>query len=228
MAMTKKIQKMFYYSSEPMKKFIESRIDDVSIKTQRSSSFIIENLLLDGLLPKNEEAKQLIRNNLYADNAQCGVKRTLDAIFSSNAAGINWKSRHSNFKPLVEYCIYFGIETPISNGNEGHLQYLLSQLRDIVEYVENCTNACIEPYDHKMYASQSEMAKVLMNTAEKAPTEIIFRNHFQLVYDCWDMLDDWSITYRYLACLVTMCDFQENSNARNTLYDIISEISEEW
>jgi uncharacterized damage-inducible protein DinB len=42
------------------------------------------------------------------------------------------------------------------------------------------------------------------------------------------MLDDWSITYRYLSCLAVMCDFQENANARNKLYDIITEISDEW
>lgn len=224
----KKIQKMFYYSSEYMKKFIESRIEDVAIKTQRSSSFIIENLLLDGLLPKNEEAKSIIRNNLYPDDEQGGVKRTLDAVISNNSAGINWKSKHSNFKPLVEYCINYALSTSRYNGDEGHLQYLLSQLRDVVDRIDNSANACIESYDRKMYLSQAEMAKNLLKTAEENPTEIVFRNHFQLVYDCWDMLDDWSITYRYLYSLIVFCDFQENSQARNQLYDIISTISAEW
>lgn len=224
----KKIQKMFYYSSEYAKKFIESRIEDVAIKTQRSSSFIIENILMDGLLPKNEEAKSIIRNNLYSDDEQGGVKRTLDAVFSDNAAGINWNSKHSNFKPLVEYCIYYSSATSTYKGNDGHIHYLLSQLRDIADRIDNSANACIEPFDRKMYLSQSEMAKLLLEIAEENPKEIVFRNHFQLVYDCWDMLDDWSITYRYLCCLAVMCDFQENTNARNKLYDIISEISEEW
>lgn len=228
MTATKKIQKMFYYSSEYMKKFIESRIEDVAVKTQRSSSFIIESILLDGLLPKNDDAKSIIRNNLYADDEQGGVQKTLDAVFSYNAAGVNWKSRHSNFKPLVEYCINFSCATSKCKGKEGHLHYLLSQLRDIVDRIENCTYACIETYDRKMYSSQLEMAKLLLKTAEEKPQEIIFRNHFLLVFDCWDMLDDWSITYRYLGCLSVMCEFQENTIARNNLYDIISEISEKW
>ena len=79
-----------------------------------------------------------------------------------------------------------------------------------------------------MYSSQLELAKLMLKNAEENPKEIVFRNHFQLVYDCWDMLDDWSITYRYLGCLARMCDFQENTNARNKLYDIISELSLEW
>ena len=224
----KKIQKMFYYSSEYAKKFIESRIEDMAIKTQRSSSFIIENILMEGLLPENEEAKSIIRNNLYPDDEQGGVQKTLDSIFGFNAAGLNWNSKYSNFKPLVEYCMYYSTANSSIKGNEGHLHYLISQLKDIVDRIENCTAACIEPHDRKMYSSQLEMAKSLLEIAMNRPQEIVFRNHFQLIYDCWDMLDIWSITYRYLGCLAVMCDFQENTNARNKLYDIISDISSEW
>lgn len=224
----KKIQKMFYYSSEYAKKFIETRIDDLADKTQRSSSYIIENILMDGLLPKNEEAKVIIRCNLYPDNEQGGVQKTLDAVFSENSAGTNWGSRHNNFKPLVEYCIYYGSSTATIKGNENLVPYLLSQLKSIVDRIENCRDACIETYDREMYSNLLELAKLMLKDAEEKQKEIVFRNHFQLVYDCWDMLNDWSITYRYLACLSRMCDFQENTIARNKLYDIISEISEEW
>ena len=224
----KKIQKMFYYSSEYAKKFIETRIEDLANKTQRSSSFIIENILMDGLLPKNEEAKAIIRCNLYPDDEQGGVQKTLDAVFSNNSAGINWSSKHSNFKPLVEYCIYYSRATSTIKGNENLVPYLLSQLKDIVDRIENCRDACIETYDRQMFSSQLKMAELLLKNAEENPKEIVFRNHFQLMFDCWDMLNDWSITYKYLGCLARMCDFQENTIARNKLYDIISEISEEW
>lgn len=224
----KKIQKMFYYSSDHVKAFIENRLNDLSIKTKHSTSYLIETILLDGLLPQNDEARSIIQNNLYPDSTQGGVKKTLDSVFSINAAGVGWKSKHDNLKPLVEYCIYYCIDTPISNKNHGYLQYFLSQLRSIVDRIENCTNSCIEVLDRKMYSSQLELAKVLLKTAEEHPDEIIQKNHFQLVYDCWDMLDNWSITYRYLSCLVALCDFQENSNARNRLYDIVSDISEAW
>ena len=68
----------------------------------------------------------------------------------------------------------------------------------------------------------------MQKTAEEDPSNIVIRQHFELVRDCWDMLDDWSITYRYLMDLVTMGEFQESTIARNDLYDIISEISKEW
>ena len=161
----KKIQKMFYYSSEYAKKFIETRIEDLANKTQRSSSFIIENILMDGLLPKNEEAKSIIRYNLYPDDDQGGVQKTLDAVFSENSAGINWASRHSNFKPLVEYCIYYSSSTATIKDNENLVPYLLSQLTSIVERIENCRDARIETYARKTYPSQLELAKLMLKTA---------------------------------------------------------------
>lgn len=108
---SKNFRRCFIISSEYTKKFIETRIEDLANKTQRSSSFIIENILMDGLLPQNEEAKNIIRHYLYPDDGNGSVQKTLDAIFSNNAAGLNWASKHSNFKPLVEYCIYYSSAT---------------------------------------------------------------------------------------------------------------------
>lgn len=228
MAINKKNQKMFYFSSEYVKKFVETRIDDIASESQRSSSYIIENLLLNGLLPKNEEARYLIRQNLYPDGENGGIKKTLDALFSANAAGMDWKSKHNNFKPLVEYCLLYCDST--SHYKKGpYLDYFINQLRNITDRIENCVSACIEVYDKKMYSSYLEFAKLLIQKAEKSPEEIVYRECFDLVNTCWDMLYDWSITFRFLACVTRMCDFiEENYNARNTLYNIISDISEEW
>lgn len=224
----KKIQKAFYLSSEYVKNFIESRIEDISIKTQRSSSYIIENLLLDGLLPENEEAKSIVRNHLYPDSERGGVQKTLEAIFAYNAAGANWNSKHDNFKPLVDYCLVFGTPSATYNGKGTVLPHFYSQLSDVVDRIENCANSCIEPYDRKRYEAKAEWAKSLYKTSQENPNEIVIRNHFELVRDCWEMLDNWSITYRYLMDLVTMGEFQESTIARNDLYDIINDISKEW
>ena len=228
MAIAKKNQKMFYFSSEHAKKFVETRIDDVAIETQRSSSYIIENLLLDGLLPKNEEAKYIILQNLYPDDDNGGIKKTLYALFSANAAGINWKSKHNNFKPLVEYCILH-CDPEAHYTNSPYLDYFAGQLCDIVSQIDNCVHVCIEPYDKKMYASYLDLAKLLLEKAEKAPQEIVYKQCYDLINVCWGMLYDWSITFRFLACLTRMCDFyEENSRARNALYDIIADISQQW
>lgn len=228
MAINKKNQKMFYFSSEYVKKFVETRIEDLAIETQRSSSYIIENLILDGLLPHHEEARYIIRQNLYPDNENGGIKKTLDALFSSNAAGVDWRAKHNNFKPVIEYCIMY-CDSSSHYINNPSLDYFITQEKDIILRIENCVYACIEPYDRHMYASNLEFAKLILNKAENSPQEIVFKECYELISVCWDMLYDWSITFRFLACVTRMCEFnEENSRARNALYDIISEISLEW
>lgn len=227
MAINKKNQKMFYFSSEYVKKFVETRIDDIAIETQRSSSYIIENLLLDGMLPENEEAKYIIRQNLYPDNEKGGIKKTLDALFSSNASGINWKSKYNNFKPVVEYCLLY-CDAKSHYEDNSSLDYFISQLKAIVSRIENCVYACIESYDKNMYSSYLEFAELILKKAKESPQEIMYRECFDLINVCWDMLYDWSITFRFLACVTSMCEFEENSCARNKLYSIISDISKKW
>ena len=228
MAINKKNQKMFYFSSEYVKKFVETRIDDVAIETQRSSSYIIENLLLDGLLPKNEEAKCIIRQNLYPDDENGDIKKTLDALFSSNAAGIDWKSKHTNFKPVVEYCLLY-CDPESHYTKDSTLDYFISQLSGIVARIENCVYACIEPYDKEMYSKNLDFAKSLLQKAKETPHKIVYKECFDLVNVCWDMLYDWSITFRFLACVTRMCDFnKKNYRAKNTLYNTISDISAKW
>lgn len=224
----KKIQKAFYLSSEFVKQFIESRIGDLAIQKDRSSSYIIEELLLNGLLPKNEEAKHLIQNYLYSEKGADGVKRTLSTAFQINSAGVNWNSRHSNFKPIVDYCLKFGASSATCNNTKDQLNHFYSNLKMVVERIENCTQSCIEPYDRDMYESKTEWAKDLLKKAEENPKSIVIREHFELVRDCWDMLSAWSMTYRYLADLAKMGKFQEDAVARNELYEVIDKVSKEW
>ncbi len=225
----KKIQKMFYFSNESNKNFIESRVGDMAKKEQRSESFIIEKLLLDGLLPENEEAKSIIKNYLYADNETSGVKLTLEALFSSNAAGTNWNSKHDNFKQIVEFATDKMLEK--IQLNEGDRLYFLSQLNDVTQRIDDCTIACIEPIDRKMYRAQLEKAKILGNLIKDKDVVIsnsVTKDLFRLVYDCWEMLDDWTYTYRYLYALSKMCYFKEDAETKIELCSIIDEISKEW
>ena len=224
----KKIQKAFNLSSEHVKNFIEMRIEDLAIKTQRTSSYLIENILLDGLLPKNRDARDIIKYRLYPEDKQGGVKNTLDHIFSYNAGGVDWKSKHGNFKPLVEYCLAFGSNSATYSNRSYGISYFYSQLDSVVKRITECSKFVIENEDRNMYKSFAEYAAMLKKNAYTDPENIRISEHFQLVYDCWDMLYDWSITYRYLMVLAANGEFQESAIARNDLYDIINQISEEW
>ena len=227
MPLVKKLQKAFYFSSERKKKFIESRLEDLAVQQDRSTSYVIESLLTDALLPDHKEAKSLIYNFLYADQ-DCGVQKTLTAAFDYNSSGCDWHSRHKNFLPLLEFCLAFCTDTSRCTGTEMRLEHFRSQLRDITIRIADCTASCIEPYDRIRYESLAGWAKALYEKALEDPTNIVFREHFELVRDCWEMLDDWSITYRYLCDLAAMCEFEESDDCRSRLYSIIDDLSKGW
>lgn len=224
----KKIQKTFYVSSETNKKLIENRIDYLSAKDNRSSSYTIESLLLKELLPKNREAKSIIEHYLYSTSGQSGVKFTLDALFSYNAAGVYWKSKYNNFKPLLEYCMKYGIDSTKITGKEPQLHHFHSQFKEIVEQIEKRTEEVIESLDREKYENKLDWSRQLLKIIESNPKSIVVKDYFELIYDCWDMLYDWSITFRCLSDLSLLGEFDESNDSKNILCDIVCELSEEW
>lgn len=223
---TKKIQKAFYLSSEHVKKFIDSRLEDITLNSSASSSYIIENFLLDGMLPKNAEARSMIFNNLYPDNSS-GVKETLVSLFASNEDP-NWKAKHANLFPIIEFCIKYGSDSAACRGDEHPIYHFLSQFESVVNRIDSCTSFCIESYDRYMYKDLLNRAQSLLARANEDPKTIIYKEHFDLVRDCWKMLDDWAITYRYLKDLTEMDTFLESASSRNELCSVINDISKTW
>lgn len=228
MTKTRKIQKIFYFTNEETKNFIESRVEDIAVKEQRSATNVIERLLLNSLLPENWKAKEIIIDNLYCNSADKNVKSTLIRLFSENANGVDWKAVHNNFNPLVEFCIkYCDMDATLSAKNEGR-HYFISKLESVVESIENGVWSCIEEQDKIVYNLQLKKSKKCLEQAKKNPELVSLKECFEFVYCCFDMLNDWAITYRYLYSLATMCQFREDEEARNELYDVISEMSKEW
>lgn len=231
MAINKKNQKMFYFSDINKKAFVEERIDDISNRTLRSSSFIIEDILLSNLLPKNEEAKSIILNYLYdiKNRQNNNIQATLEALFSTNSAGINWNAVHYNFSDLLDYCLKYCDSSSTYNANAQSADYFASQLSSIVEKIENCIFCCIEPDDKDIYSMNFEFLKNLSEKIKDPSKTVMLIEFYDLIKLFWPMLYDWSITFRFLAALTSMCTFYENDpNARLDLYDVIDKISAEW
>lgn len=225
----KKLQKMFYFSDEHAKSFIECRIDDIAEKEQRSSSYVIENLLLDGLLPENEEARELVYNNLYPYTCvNGGIQKTLLCIFYGCAAEAGWNERYADIEPIIAFCLQICERDAHCTGKEKLLYHFRSQLDSIISRIANCKDSCIEVYERNEIRLQEEWGKHLLDIAEKTPSKVNFHDHFQFVFDCWEMLYDWSYTYRYLSDLANLYNWPENAYTRNKLYDIISSISKKW
>lgn len=223
----KRIQRILYFSSQETKELIESRLEDISQKSSRSIPCIIEEILLDNLLPKNEEAKKMIIDSFCSGDMNGKVKKILGELMAFNSVGTNWYSRYNNFSPIIDYCLKYAENSRFNSQKIDVLHHFLNQFESIVQRIEKCSNYCIELYDKEMYLKISEWAKQLYKDAKEGK-KIIVRDHFELIKDCWSMFDDWTITYRYLMDLVSISEFPDDNKCRCELIDVIDKISKDW
>lgn len=59
---------------------------------------------------------------------QGSIQKTLDALFSFNAAGVNWNSKYDNFLPVIEDCKYYGEHSAHFTGNPRYLDHFFYSL----------------------------------------------------------------------------------------------------
>lgn len=148
------------------------------------------------LLPTEKNARFWVESCLYSENGSIGI--TLHAIFSSNAAGLNWKSVHSNLLPIVQYaktqqCLCNTLPT----GKEQELYHFRSQVDSVClkleELAKENTDTCYE------YKNEAKWARQLLKEATEEPQYIRYINFYQLLLNSWEDFKDWSVTYRLLA-----------------------------
>lgn len=222
-----KIQKNINLRDQKTKNLIEKRSADLAQKLNQSTSFIIEKALLEGLFPKNKEAWDLTINYLYSDDPN-SIKRTLNAAFEINAAGTDWKAKHSNFLPIIMFGMKYYRNPAYFTGKERVFHHLLEQLFLIIKRIDNCVKGVIKVEERSFLEDKAQNAMNLITSLKNAPEKINPYNIFEIISDFFEMLDDWSITYRALSDLVEICTFEESSDTRIELFDIINELSVNW
>ncbi len=205
---------------------INQLVKEKSELENRSESSIIEQAILDSLMPANKNASDIIEHYLYSENGNIGS--TLAAFFSYNAAGINWHSRYDNFLPLVQfakknqaYC------NTILTGKEDELYHSCSQIESIISIIEDTAKKKTE--DKFKYQQELKFANHLLNELREEPQFSRLINFYTLILDNWDILKDWSVTYRLLMDLSLLeKGWKNDSQTRTELVEIIKRISIDW
>ena len=224
----KKYQRGIIHSSETIKIILDHRIDDIALLTKQTTSNIVENALLDGLFPKNRDARDIIQANLYGDTDNRGVKETLIALFRFNSTGCNWLSKYRNFMPLLDFCLLYVDKQARLSDNNGVFTSFLNDFHSIANYTERCAQQIPDHFERSEYKSITNWIKMLYDTACNDPSKIYIIELFKVIKDLWLMIDDWNTTYFLLESIVTMGEFIETVESRNELYNIVDTISQEW
>lgn len=223
-----KVQKGVIFSTEETKNLIERRANDLAIERNHSISFVIETTLLEGLFPKNKDARSIVINGLYPENGDGSVRQTLDDFFAWNNAGIDWNSKHDNLRPLVEF-IFFNFDgDPLLPKENGAMHSFLYSYSSVIKRAEKELDLVENIIDKSQYFSSLDYAKTLYEQAKDNTIQIGIKFFVEVFLDLWSLIKGWSMTYRALSALASMSTFHENSETRNALVDLVNQISKEW
>ncbi len=224
----KKYQRGIIHSSEEIKKLIDFRINDITAKSNKSVSEILEKAILDSLFAENKDAQSFIINGLYPQDGNGSVRQTLDDVFRWNNAGIDLNSKHDNLRPLVDFCLFNMDGTQLLPENNPAMQSFLYCLNSIVRRTEKEADSIENIINKSQYLYAAGQAKKICQQAKDDPTQIRIMFVFEVILDLWELIKGWSMTYRALSALASMSTFHENSETRNALVDLVNQISKEW
>ena len=222
------LKKMIVFSSDRAKRIIENLIADEAQIENRSASALIEKHLMDDLLPENSNARFWLEP-LY--NGDWGIGDVLNAAFGTNAAGTRgaWSSKWDNFLPLVQFALRQECAcNTVPTGEEHELHHFRSQLDSICNKLEGLADD--EDNENRyFYSNEAKYARDLLKEATEEPQFMRYCNFYQLVIDNWEVLKDWSITFRMLSDLASMEKGWHNTpESRYELTQILKEISKDW
>lgn len=251
-------QKQIYHrgiihSSEKVKYLIDSRLKDIQTITNKSISQIIEEALIDNLFCKNDDARSIMINTLYSTNED-RIKQTMIAVFNLNLVG----DKKYNIRPFIEYLLLWAFQDDVVTLTEEDHSKFLSLYKKIIEQIEKYAQQhkyeienweeikqdnfeaavkntdtpykdCRPPWWWWNYQQQTEWAnKLYQLDSDALDRKLHLRYHLQVLWDFWDALADYDITYTYLIHIATIAAFRETATARNEICNILKEVSEEW
>ena len=206
---------------------IDGFFKDMSEDSHLSEAYLMEKYLLSSFMPKDKQAEYWVRD-IYGESG--GIAQTLTNIFTYNSAGIMWRSVHDNLLPLVEFARSQSVKWgTIINGNESELPHCRSQFDSIILKLEEESEKERDLSIKVTYEEDIKAAKIFLRELKEEPRFSRFVNLYTLVINHWDILKDWSITYRFLAD-VTAMEVRSNDTPeeRLELVSLIREMSDEW
>lgn len=229
----RRLQKVFYFSNKKEKSIIEGLLADEAEITKRSISYLIEQHILGDFLPEEKTVSRWIKM-LYAKDDKgkpiSNLQDTMIAIFSYMAAGLNNKSKSGYGKPLVNFafencCLY---KQQFKNYEKAELPYYRNQLAYMIERMEMAQKDNIgdriEMPDKKIKRDFAvrELKRI---KDEKEITNDTFCFLYTTMMDNWDILYDWTYTYRLLTAMARIQCWEESAVVRMQLIKVLNDLA---
>ena len=223
------LKKTVVYSNEREKAFMEGALSILSVANKKTPSAILEDLVEQALLPENETAKKICKQ-LYS--SEINNVKALGAVFDIYAAGLGgFEARYTNGFELVEFFHSNLVMAtyPTDEQHKGDRKHFLANFKEIVAKIEHDKTSDDED-SLNTAESPVKYAKFELEEATNEPDFFKPINFTQLLKNHWDILGNYTYTYRALVAMCNLLQEQigDYAEERIELVEIIRKVSKEW
>lgn len=229
----KRIQKVFYFSSKVAKSIIEGLLEDEAEVTNRSSSYLIEQHILRDFLPENETVSVWIQR-LYAkdekDKPIGSLQDTMVSVFSYMAAGVDSKAKDDTGKILVEYAYKnkYLYQNQSKDYDKTELPYYHNQLGYVIERIEMMQKGIIGETSEEAERKAKldfDIRELNRICEEDEITDDSLSFIYMIIIDNWDMLFNWTYTYRLLTGMARIQTWEDSAETRMNLVKLLNDFA---
>lgn len=219
------LKKQLLFSSVENKELVDVMVDDESKSLRKKPSAILELMVLDGLLTKNEQIKFWIVN-LYRG---CSSGVILSSVFDYNSAGVNWKSCNLPLLPFIEFAINEQKFIRYYDVDKERVYHLLNCLDSIKRIFEKLKEENMDIESNLKYRDALEMMDFFVEQLNNENQEIQFIAFYRFFKKYWDDLKDSTHTFRALCDLATIQKgWRNESESRYALTQCLRELADRW
>ncbi|BAK45823.1 hypothetical protein [Eggerthella sp. YY7918] len=230
--------KKFTYSSVLNKEILERRAADIAELTGRSVSLVIEDTLIERLLPHDEHAQHYTSAVLFGKKCSVSsgewndyrIKDALSDIFTHISAGVNWQPKYTNSKPLVDFTyMLFQAHEPSFNTSRRKayptpLDELTYDFDSLCSVLETEAKQDIVPG----LEAQARRARNLLypgiKNASVEPLTLI-----ELIVSNWQALEKSTHTFRVLHhILAACCPWEDTAAERARFQGVCESVMSKW
>lgn len=215
-------KKTITFSTIKIKTRIDNILADYALTTNNSSSFIVESLIQDTLLPKEPNARAYFEA-LY--DGTCTLNQVINAVWARVSAEVEFNDFGAPYKSLAKYGYHdlLRIQADVSDyGHEADYYFncmkLIKQIlerenenlhrSDIAQTIDILNDNCRYINNPEFYFSRTDMMQYM----------------YRMIIAYWDILHYDSYTYRMLACMARIQKWNTSPQKRVELIKIFDEI----
>lgn len=205
---------------------VDGYVKDLAYVAESSDSAIIEAIILDKVLPDSDAGKFYVKS-IYTN----GLKKTFAAIMQTLAAGVDFQAAYPNGEELIRFAMKifsFPAERGFDSENIKLLDgYFMGCCTRVCEKIKYETERLELSFDQKQIVEDDIL---LLSHKITDEADFVPYNFFRLVLTHWDILGNYTYTYRmlYAVSVLSLPMQWEKPEYRLEAREIIAETCREW